>query len=96
MNKGGVNLTWQAKVQALMGTQLTIPLSGIIDAVHLSDGRHISSPYEDNNPYKPIVNSEEAKQYLGKTGTITRVLFQRRDIQMENGAVVILLVSEDR
>ena len=96
MGKTGINQKWAAKKAALMGTQMTIPLNGVIEAVRLPDGNVVRSPYRDNNPGNEIVNSAEAKKYLGQTGTIVHVSFQERHIQMSDGMVVLLLVAEEK
>lgn len=96
MGNTGINQKWADKKAALMGTQMTVPLNGVIDAVRFPDGKIVKSPYRDNNPGNEVVNSEEAKRYLGQTGTIVGVSFQERHIQMNDGAVVFLLVAEEK
>src|SRR2546428_2431730 len=94
MKNTGRNLAWERKERALLGTQLAIPTDATIDTVCLPDGRWIRSPYKENNPANAIVNSEEAQQYIGQVGVILRLSFQERHIQMNDGAVVVLIVSE--
>jgi len=90
----GLNVEWAQKVQVLMGIELTIPMNCTIEAVRLPDGKVAISPYLNGDAHNPIVNSEEAKLYLGQTGVIIGVAFQQRDIQMTDGAIITLLVAE--
>lgn len=90
----GLNVEWAEKEQVLMGIQVTIPTECTIDAVRLPDGNVVISPYRSGDAHNPIVNSEEARRYLGQTGVIIGVSFQKRDIQMTDGAIITLLVAE--
>jgi len=92
--ENGLNVVWAEKKQVLMGIKVTIPTECTIEAVRLPDGKVIISPYRSGDAHNPIVNSEEAKLYLGQTGTIIGVSFQQRDIQMSDGAIITLLVAE--
>jgi hypothetical protein len=92
--ENGLNVAWAEKKQVLMGIQVTIPMDGTIEAVRLPDGKVVISPYRSGDAHNPIVNSEDAKLYLGRTGVIIGVSFQQRDIQMTDGAIITLLVAE--
>lgn len=95
MNKG-INLAWQAKKASLMGTQMTILSDAKIDAIHLPSGETVVPPYRDNNADNETVNSEEAQNHIGQTGTIVHISFQYRHVRMDNAAIVVLVVTEDR